>query len=177
MKILLLNQAFVSPDEPGHTRHFEMAKFLRARGHELVIVASDLNYQTGQRTIARKGVFAEQIIEGVKKDNVTKTQIFVFGVGNDVNAHLLDRLAEGYGAAQDYPRARFEVLVIDGQSTDQTKLIISRFAAESTVDLRLLQNARYRTAPPTEEALVKLLRRDWDLVVREQRAAYGKDEV
>ena len=66
MKILLLNQAFVSPDEPGHTRHFEMAKFLRARGYELVIVASDLNYQTGQRTIARKGIFAEQVIEGVR---------------------------------------------------------------------------------------------------------------
>jgi succinoglycan biosynthesis protein ExoA len=49
-------------------------------------------------------------------------------------------------AAQDYPRNRFEVLVIDGQSTDATKLIVSRFAAESTVDLRLLQNARYRTA-------------------------------
>ena len=66
MKILLLNQAFVAPDEPGHTRHFEMAKFLRACGHELVIVASDLNYQTGQRTIVRKGIFAEQVIEGVR---------------------------------------------------------------------------------------------------------------
>ena len=55
MRILLINQAFVSPDEPGHTRHFEMAKFLQARGHELVIVASDLNYQTGQRTVARTG--------------------------------------------------------------------------------------------------------------------------
>ncbi len=66
MKILLINQAFVSPDEPGHTRHFEMAQYLRARGHELVIVASDLNYQTGQRTVARRGLFAEQIIEGVR---------------------------------------------------------------------------------------------------------------
>jgi glycosyltransferase involved in cell wall biosynthesis len=66
MKILLLNQAFVSPEEPGHTRHFEMAKFLQGHGHELVIVASDLNYQTGQRTVARKGIFAEQIIEGVR---------------------------------------------------------------------------------------------------------------
>jgi hypothetical protein len=45
MKILLLNQAFVSPDEPGHTRHFEMAQYLRAHGHELIIVASDLNYR------------------------------------------------------------------------------------------------------------------------------------
>jgi glycosyltransferase involved in cell wall biosynthesis len=66
MKILLLNQAFVSPEEPGHTRHFEMAKFLQARGHELVIVASDLNYQTGQRTVTRRGVFAEQVIDGVR---------------------------------------------------------------------------------------------------------------
>lgn len=66
MKTLLLNQAFVSPDEPGHTRHFEMAKFLQGRGHELVIVASDLNYQTGQRTVARKGIFAEQLIEGIR---------------------------------------------------------------------------------------------------------------
>jgi glycosyltransferase involved in cell wall biosynthesis len=66
MKILLINQAFVSPNEPGHTRHFEMAKFLQTRGHELVIVASDLNYQTGKRTVERKGIFAEQNIEGVK---------------------------------------------------------------------------------------------------------------
>ena len=66
MKILLINQAFVSPDEPGHTRHFEMAKFLQARGHELVIVASDLNYQTGQRTVEHKGLFAEQNFDGVR---------------------------------------------------------------------------------------------------------------
>lgn len=66
MRILLINQAFVSPDEPGHTRHFEMAKFLQSRGHELVIVASDLNYQTGQRTVTRKGIFAEQNFDGVR---------------------------------------------------------------------------------------------------------------
>jgi len=66
MKILLLNQAFVSPDEPGHTRHFEMAQYLRGQGHELVIVASDLNYQTGQRTVERHGLFTEQMIDGVR---------------------------------------------------------------------------------------------------------------
>ncbi len=66
MRILLINQAFVSPDEPGHTRHFEMAKFLQSCGHELVIVASDLNYQTGQRTVDHKGIFAEQNFDGVR---------------------------------------------------------------------------------------------------------------
>ena len=66
MKILLLNQSFVAPDEPGHTRHFEMAQYLRGQGHDLVIVASDLNYQTGQRTVDRHGIFAEQVIDGVR---------------------------------------------------------------------------------------------------------------
>jgi glycosyltransferase involved in cell wall biosynthesis len=66
MRILLLNQAFVSPEEPGHTRHFEMAKYLQAYGHDLVIVASDLNYQTGQRTVERRGIFAGQVIDGVR---------------------------------------------------------------------------------------------------------------
>jgi glycosyltransferase involved in cell wall biosynthesis len=73
MRILLINQSFVSPDEPGHTRHFEMAQFLRAHGHELVIVASDLNYQTGQRTVKRQGIYSEQVIEGVK---VLRTYIY-----------------------------------------------------------------------------------------------------
>jgi glycosyltransferase involved in cell wall biosynthesis len=66
MKILLINQSFVSPDEPGHTRHFEMAKFLRSQGHELVIVASDMNYQTGQRTVSTRGLYVEQSIDGIR---------------------------------------------------------------------------------------------------------------
>jgi glycosyltransferase involved in cell wall biosynthesis len=50
-------------------------------------------------------------------------------------------------AAQTYPRGRFEVLVIDGESDDHTREIVARFAAESTVDLRLLGNPARRTAP------------------------------
>ncbi len=49
-------------------------------------------------------------------------------------------------AAQDYPRERFEVLVIDGRSTDHTREIVARFAAESTLDLRLIDNPRRKTA-------------------------------
>ena len=66
MKILLINQVFVSPEEPGHTRHFEMGQYLKQHGHELIIVASDLNYQTGQRTVERRGLYAEQIFDGVR---------------------------------------------------------------------------------------------------------------
>lgn len=66
MKILLVNQAFVSFDEPGFTRHFEMAKYIRERGHEMVIVASDVNYQTGARIVDGDGFIIEQTIEGVR---------------------------------------------------------------------------------------------------------------
>ena len=68
MKILLINQSFVSPEEPGHTRHFEMAQYLRKHGHELVIVGSDVNYQTGRPTTQRRRIFenVEQNIDGVR---------------------------------------------------------------------------------------------------------------
>jgi glycosyltransferase involved in cell wall biosynthesis len=68
MKILLINQSFVSPNEPGHTRHFEMAQYLRQHGHELVIVGGDVNYQTGQSTTKRRRIFesVEQNIDGIR---------------------------------------------------------------------------------------------------------------
>jgi len=62
MKILLINQAFVSPDEPGHTRHFELGQYLKKHGHELVIVASNVNYQTGKNTSQN----VEEHIDGVR---------------------------------------------------------------------------------------------------------------
>ncbi len=73
MKILLINQVFVSPDEPGHTRHYEMAKYLQTHGDELIIVASDLNYQTGKKTVEHKGLVAEQVIDGIR---ILRTYIY-----------------------------------------------------------------------------------------------------
>jgi glycosyltransferase involved in cell wall biosynthesis len=73
MRILLLNQVFVGPDEPGHTRHFELAQYLRRRGHELVIVASKLNYQTGRPAVSRPGLVVEQDLGGVR---VLRTAVF-----------------------------------------------------------------------------------------------------
>ncbi|MEI8080138.1 MAG: VWA domain-containing protein, partial [bacterium] len=51
----------------------------------------------------------DKIIERVKKENAAKTQIFVFGVGNDVNAHLLDRLAEVTDGSSEYVKPREEI--------------------------------------------------------------------
>jgi GT2 family glycosyltransferase len=43
-------------------------------------------------------------------------------------------------ARQDYSRDRIEVLVVDGRSDDRTREIVARFAAESTLDVRLIDN-------------------------------------
>lgn len=47
MHILLIHQAFSALDEAGGTRHYEMARFLVQRGHRVTIIASPVNYLTG----------------------------------------------------------------------------------------------------------------------------------
>ena len=47
MHILLIHQAFASLNEPGGTRHHELARFLAQRGHQVTIIASPVSYLTG----------------------------------------------------------------------------------------------------------------------------------
>ncbi len=51
----------------------------------------------------------EKIIEQVKKANTSGTKIFVMGVGHDVNAHLLDRIAEEADGLSEYVAPREEL--------------------------------------------------------------------
>lgn len=47
MHILLIHQAFAAIDEPGGTRHHELARYLAARGHQVTVIASPVSYLTG----------------------------------------------------------------------------------------------------------------------------------
>jgi glycosyltransferase involved in cell wall biosynthesis len=47
MHILLIHQAFAALDEPGGTRHYELARCLAQRGHRVTIIASPVSYLTG----------------------------------------------------------------------------------------------------------------------------------
>ena len=49
MHVLLIHQAFVSPNDAGGTRHYELARRLVDSGEQFTIVASDLNYLTGKK--------------------------------------------------------------------------------------------------------------------------------
>jgi len=47
MHILLIHQAFTAIDEPGGTRHHELARYLAGRGHQVTVIASPVSYLTG----------------------------------------------------------------------------------------------------------------------------------
>jgi glycosyltransferase involved in cell wall biosynthesis len=46
--ILLIHQAFAALDEPGGTRHHELARYLASQGHRVTIIASPISYLTGK---------------------------------------------------------------------------------------------------------------------------------
>jgi len=50
MHILLIHQAFAALDEPGGTRHHELARYLAARGHRVTVIASPISYLTGRKS-------------------------------------------------------------------------------------------------------------------------------
>ena len=66
MHVLLIHQAFVSPDEAGGTRHYELARHCIKRGYDFTIVASDLSYLSGKRAVETKKIVTEQNMHGVK---------------------------------------------------------------------------------------------------------------
>jgi glycosyltransferase involved in cell wall biosynthesis len=48
MHILLIHQAFAALDEPGGTRHYEMAQYFASKGHKVTIISSPVSYLTGK---------------------------------------------------------------------------------------------------------------------------------
>jgi glycosyltransferase involved in cell wall biosynthesis len=47
MHILLIHQSFAALDEPGGTRHHELARYLVEMGHQVTVIASPVSYLTG----------------------------------------------------------------------------------------------------------------------------------
>ena len=56
MHILLIHEIFVTPDEGGGTRHYELARYLARMGHKITVIASDVDYLSGKKKLKRKEV-------------------------------------------------------------------------------------------------------------------------
>lgn len=48
MHVLLIHQVFVRGNQVGGTRHYEMARYLVEKGHQVTIITSQTNYLTGE---------------------------------------------------------------------------------------------------------------------------------
>ncbi len=66
MHILLIHQVFVRPDDPGGTRHYELARALVHSGHKVTILASPYSYQTGQRVTEKDHEILEPGLEVIR---------------------------------------------------------------------------------------------------------------
>ena len=51
MHILLVHQAFAALNEPGGTRHHEIALYLVSQGHQVTIITSPVSYLTGEAAV------------------------------------------------------------------------------------------------------------------------------
>jgi glycosyltransferase involved in cell wall biosynthesis len=80
MRILLIHQAFSLPDEPGGTRHYELAKRLVAMGHSVTIVTSRVNYLTGKQNsgVTKCGIELRyaRTLSGYHRNYVRRSLVF-----------------------------------------------------------------------------------------------------
>jgi len=65
MHILIIHQAFAALDEPGGTRHHELARYLVQQGHQVTIIASPVSYLTGTALSSSIPWKSQQVLDGV----------------------------------------------------------------------------------------------------------------
>ncbi len=65
MHVLLVHQSFAALDEPGGTRHYELARYLASQGHQVTVIASPVSYLTGKRRDGKAAWIQRQDEQGV----------------------------------------------------------------------------------------------------------------
>jgi glycosyltransferase involved in cell wall biosynthesis len=73
MHILLVHQNFAAIDEPGGTRHHEMARYLTRLGHRITVVTSPVSYLTGT-----SGKRQTRFVDHQQQDGVTILRAYTY---------------------------------------------------------------------------------------------------
>ncbi len=68
MHVLIIHQAFASLNEPGGTRHYELARYLVERGHRVTVIASPVSYITGASS--QSGKFSKNTGQALQMDGI-----------------------------------------------------------------------------------------------------------
>jgi glycosyltransferase involved in cell wall biosynthesis len=97
MHILLIHQAFVTPNEPGGTRHYEFLRHMVKKGHRATVVTSNLSYLTGKSAGSSGRLFKEENQDGIRIIRVytipTLHRSFVWRVFSFIGFMLLSAIA------------------------------------------------------------------------------------
>jgi glycosyltransferase involved in cell wall biosynthesis len=78
MHILLIHQAFASLNEPGGTRHHELARYLAQCGHRVTIITSQVSYLTGTAASEARPNNASAPIEEKPRGGVTILRAYTY---------------------------------------------------------------------------------------------------
>ncbi|MHC5053485.1 MAG: VIT domain-containing protein [Planctomycetota bacterium] len=122
----------------------------------------------GQPTIGERN--ADAIVKKVKDANRSKARVFVFGVGNDLNARLLDRLSEECRGSRTYvaPEENIEVAVSG---------FFDRIASPVLTDLRLDFGRSLQVTDVYPRELGDLFRGDDLVVYGRYRGTFGSHAI
>lgn len=85
MHILLIHQAFAALDEPGGTRHHELARYLAARGHRITVIASPVSYLTGKAR--QNGAAGADEIRTEQEERITIQRTYTYAALHRSFAH------------------------------------------------------------------------------------------
>ncbi|TNJ66705.1 glycosyltransferase family 4 protein [Paenibacillus hemerocallicola] len=86
MRILLLHQYFLDDGEPGGSRFNQFAKYWEEQGHEVTVVAGNVNYSTGKKQEKYRGRYI------TKQKKTDKTTVYRTYVSEAYNASFAGRL-------------------------------------------------------------------------------------
>ena len=100
MDVLLIHQIFVTPDEGGGTRHYEMCRYLVRLGYRISVIASEIDYLSGKKRERR-----EENREGI--------QIFYTTAASDVHRSIFSRALNFFTFAFSSIRKGFSLPRVD----------------------------------------------------------------
>lgn len=86
MRILILHQYFLGDNDPGGSRFNQFVKHWNNMGHDITVVAGNVNYTTGQKEEKYRGKFV------VKEQYSERTEIYRTYVSESYNKSFLGRL-------------------------------------------------------------------------------------
>lgn len=122
----------------GTAIHEALTAALAMRTEDKARMFTVVFFTDGQPTIGERDV--DRILNDVEKRNTANTRIFSFGVGDDLNAVLLDQLAERTRAVSQYVRSEEDLQVKVAQFFDKiNKPVLANLKLSVTGDARLVE--------------------------------------